>query len=149
MKEDMKHLHNAIHQESNIDRPDINKLWTMFKDGLETRLTSTNKHIPSQTCKTKDKNPWITREIKSLIRRKDRAYKKKKKSNHPDDCTRFKELKKTAQKSRRQTYWKFIENIITPENPEETHFPTKRFWTYIKHRISGKSKVAPLRKMVV
>lgn len=68
----------------------------MFEDGLET---STNKYIPVKTWKTKDKNSWITREIKSLMRRKDRAYKNKKKSNHPHDCARFKELKRQHRKA--------------------------------------------------
>jgi hypothetical protein len=35
----------------------------------------------NKVCKRKYKLPWITQELKSLIRK--RAYKKKKKSNHP------------------------------------------------------------------
>jgi hypothetical protein len=74
------------------------------------------------------------------------TYKKKKKSNHPKDTKKFKHLKQTIQRKSRQAYWKYIEEIVTPENNEEVHFLPKRFWTYIKHKKSDKSGVAPLRK---
>ena len=51
---------------------------TFSKEDIEA---SVNKHIPHKVFKRKDKLPWITQELKSLIRK--RAYKKKKKSNHP------------------------------------------------------------------
>ena len=62
------------------------------------------------------------------------TYKKKKKSNHPQDTKKFKHLKQTIQKKSRQTYWKYIEEIVTPENNEEVHSVPKRFWAYIKHK---------------
>ena len=74
------------------------------------------------------------------------TYKKKKKSNHPQDTKKFKHLKQTIQKKSRQTYWKCIEEIVTPENNEEVHSVPKRFWAYIKLKKSDKCGVAPLRK---
>ena len=48
--------------------------------------------------------------------------------------------------SRCRAYWKYIEEIVSPENNEEVYSLPKRFWTYIKHKKSDKSGVAPLRK---
>ena len=62
---------------------------TSSKEDIEA---SVNKHILHKVCKGKDKLPWITQELKSLIRKRDRAYKKKKKSNHPQDTKKFKHL---------------------------------------------------------
>jgi hypothetical protein len=39
----------------------------MFQGGFEA---SVNKHIPHKVCKRKYKLPWITQELKSLIRKR-------------------------------------------------------------------------------
>jgi hypothetical protein len=49
------------------------------------------------------------------------SIQKEKKSNHPQDTKKFKHLKQTIQRKSRQAYWKYIENIATPENNEEVH----------------------------
>lgn len=128
MKKDVSNLHRKIQQES-TNGTVINKLCDIFKGGLEA---SVYKHIPHKVCERKDKLPWITQELKSLIRKRDRAYNKKKKSNHPQD---------TIQRKSRQAYWKYIEEIVTPENKEEVHSLPKRFWTYIKHKKKRATKV--------
>jgi hypothetical protein len=38
-----------------------------------------------------------------------------------------------TQKITRQSYWKYIENIVT-QKEEEPHSGMKKFWTYIKHK---------------
>jgi hypothetical protein len=113
---------------------------TSSKEDIEA---SVNKYILHKVCKRKYKLPWITQELKSLIQKRDRAYKKKKKSNHPQDTKKFKHLEQTIQRKSRQAYWKYIEEIVTPENNEEVHSLPKRFWTYIKHKKSDKCGVAP------
>jgi hypothetical protein len=114
MKEDVSNLHRKIQQES-TNGTDINNLWNIFKGGLEA---SVNKHIPHKVCKRKDKLPWITQELKSLIRKRDRAYKTKKKSNHPQDTKKCKHLKQTIQRKSRQAYWK--RNCDTREQRRST-----------------------------
>ena len=45
----------------------------------------------------------------------------------------------------RREYWKYIESIVTPkEDDENQHSSMKRFWTYITHKRSESSGVAPL-----
>jgi hypothetical protein len=52
------------------------ELWDYFKKELEDSI---DENIPQKTAKIKDGNPWITRDIKRLIRKRDRLYKKQKK----------------------------------------------------------------------
>jgi hypothetical protein len=52
------------------------ELWDYFKKELEDSI---DENIPQKTAKIKDGNPWITRDIKCLIRKRDRLYKKQKK----------------------------------------------------------------------
>ncbi|CAG2224612.1 unnamed protein product [Mytilus edulis] len=50
-----------------------------------------------------------------------------------------------VQKELRRAYWKYIENIVTPQEETQQHSNMKRFWTYIKHMKTDSSGVAPLR----
>jgi hypothetical protein len=57
------------------------ELWDYFKKELEDSI---DENIPQKTARIKDGNPWITRDIKRLIRKRDRLYKKnQKKSGDP------------------------------------------------------------------
>jgi 23S rRNA A2030 N6-methylase RlmJ len=53
------------------------ELWDYFKKELEDSI---DENIPQKTAKIKDGNPWITRDIKRLIRKRDRLYKKNKRN---------------------------------------------------------------------
>ena len=57
---------------------------------------------------------------------------------------RYKQLKHYTQKITRQSYWKYIENIVTP-NEEEPHSGMKKFWTYIKHKRKDNVGISPLK----
>jgi hypothetical protein len=55
------------------------ELWDYFKKELEDSIVI-DENIPQKTAKIKDGNPWITRDIKHLTQKRDRIYKKQKKS---------------------------------------------------------------------
>jgi hypothetical protein len=72
-------------------------------------------------------------------------YKKKKQSADPKITSKFKEVKRMIQRELRRECWKYIESIVTPkEDDENQHSSMKRFWTYIKHKRSESSRVAPI-----
>ena len=52
--------------------------WQIYK---KTVLDTIAKLVPQKTISGRYKPPWITREVKRLIRKKDRAYKRAKKTN--------------------------------------------------------------------
>ncbi|CAG2190004.1 unnamed protein product [Mytilus edulis] len=89
--------------------------------------------------------PWLTPNVRKLIRRRDRLYKRKKKSADPKITSKFKEARQKVQKELRRAYWKYIENIVTPKEETQPHSNMKRFWTYIKQMKTDSSIVAPLR----
>jgi hypothetical protein len=124
------------------DSQSTNTLWESFKTSLQEGI---KQNIPHKTAKAKDGNPWITREIKRLIRKRDKLYTRKKTTKTRKDQESFKHLKALVQKKIRQAYWKYIEDIVTPCPDEPTGTCTKRFWTYIKHCKKDKSGIAPLK----
>jgi hypothetical protein len=103
---------------------------------LDCRVTITKsavKHIPQKRTKVKDSRPWINSEIRKNLRKLQRRYKQKKKTGNQNTKEKYKQLKYHTQKITRQSYWKYIENIVTPKE-EEPHSGMKKFWTYIKHK---------------
>ncbi|KAK3082833.1 hypothetical protein FSP39_006608 [Pinctada imbricata] len=121
----------------------ISSLWDTFQSTLEESIS---RNIPTKNAKLKDGYPWITRDIRKLIRKRDRWYKRMKKSGNNHDASKFKELKRKTQQEMRRAYWKYIDGIVTPEPNEECDNNRKRFWTFIKHRRSDGNSVPPLKR---
>ena len=96
-------------------------------------------------ARVKDGHPWITRDVRRLIKKRDRWYKRKKKSGNARDLKTYKELKRKTQQEIRRAYWKYIDSIVTPSPDEENPSKCKRFWTFIKHRKSDGNCIPPLK----
>ncbi|CAG2243332.1 unnamed protein product [Mytilus edulis] len=120
----------------------VEELWLLFKSKLNQ---SVNNHIPHKTAKQKDSLPWLTPNIRKLIHRRDRLYKKKQKSADPKITSKFKETNQMVQRELRKAYWKYIENIVTPKEENNQYSSMKQFWTYIKYKRTESSGVVPLR----
>ena len=122
----------------------VTTMWTKFQTDLELSI---KKNIPSKMAKKKDGFPWITADIKRLIKKRDRWYKRKKKSKHSKDIARFKELKRKTQQEIRKAYWKYIDSIVSnTENTEKGQYNCmKKFWTFVKHRRSDGTSIPPLK----
>ena len=106
---------------------------TVFQQGLEKNI---NKNIPLKTARSKDGLPWMTTELRTLIKKRDRLYKKKKKYADPKHIEEFKTMKHLVQKKSRQAYWNYVEGLISPNEEKEYNSTrdntSKRFWTFIK-----------------
>ena len=144
VRNDLNDIHHKI-QEMNEEGRNVDEMWTHFQIHLEK---SVKTNIPHKTSRQKDSSPWITRDIRRLINKRDRWYKRKKKSGNQRDANRYKELKRDTQRHLRQAYWKYIDGIVTPTQ-DESQIPQrncmKRFWTYIKHKRSDGTNIPPLK----
>jgi hypothetical protein len=134
------------------DDTSADEKWTMFRDALQAGIKN---HIPMKTCKKKDNLPYINSEIKKLIKKRDRAYKQRKKAqrnfehsmpHYEDKDKKYKDLKHLVQKKLRDAYWNYIESIIAPMDPENPYTGMKKFWTLIKSLRKDYSGVAPLKE---
>jgi hypothetical protein len=129
MREELKKVHEAIIE---MDRTNtgVNGVWCTFKSKLEELI---KKHVLHKTARTKDSLPWITSDLKKLIRKRDRLYKRKKTSGDKKTANKFKEIKRIVQRELRRAYWKYIESIVTPQEDDNQYTGSKRFWIYIKY----------------
>ena len=80
-------------------------------------------------AKRRNSSPWITPEIKKLIRKRDRLYKRKKKSRDKKSTEKFKIIKRKVQRELRRAYWKYVEEIVTPQEDDNQYSGMKHFWT--------------------
>lgn len=120
------------------------ELWTVFKEQLQS---STTTHIPHKTSRRKAGQPWITSELRRLIRKRDRKYKQWKKIGTEQFRTEFVYLRREVQKQLRRAYWNYVGRLFEPTSEEDTNTPSsKRFWTYMKHQRATSSGVPPLKQ---
>jgi len=119
-------------------------MWTYFQTNLDNSIKN---NIPHKTAKNKDGYPWINRDLKRLIRKRDRSYKRKKKSGNKADKNKYEKLKHETQRQLRKAYWQYVEGIVTPEVDDRAGNRNcmKRFWTYIKHKRSDSNTIPPLK----
>ena len=104
------------------------------------------KHIPKKCTRPRDSYPWITMEIKKLIKKRDRLSKKLKKARNNVREEKFKEARREVKRLIKKEDWKYVCTLFE-ENAEEVDSRPclKRFWTYIKHQRSSSVGVSPLR----
>ena len=144
MKDDLNKLHEDIIKMKD-QKSNVNAMWTHFQTKLEKSI---DVNVPQKIARKKDGSPWITPDIKRLIRKRDRWYKRKKISRNSRDEAKFKELKRHTQREIRKAYWKYIDSIVSPPDNDQTNERPncmKRFWTFIKHRRSDGRQILPLK----
>ena len=91
--------------------------------------------MPSKTLRQKQDIPWLTPEIKRLIRKRDRIYKKLKSTRveeRPNIIKKHGSAKHLVQQKLRQSYWNYIENIIIEDSKLAESKPSKKLWSFIK-----------------
>jgi ATP-dependent helicase YprA (DUF1998 family) len=96
----------------------VNEMWCVFKNHLEEIV---KKHVPHKIAKTKESLPWITPDIRKLIRKRDRLYKQNKKSGNTTTAKKFKDIKRKVQRELRRAYWNYIEEIVTPQENDNQY----------------------------
>jgi hypothetical protein len=125
-------------------KPDtsIDTLWNQFKSCIHSSMT---KHIPTKLSSHKTHLPWLTSEVKHLMKSRDRLYYRYHKSRTQANKLAFLDMKHKVQRATRSAYWEYVNNIIV-EDPECEHpKASKRFWSFIKGLQTDSSGVAPLK----
>ena len=125
--------------ESHSDDTEVESLWQQIKRISEEGM---ERFVPSKMTSKRYSQPWFTRKCKRAIRKKNRAYKKAKRTNDNKDWDRFNELRKEAQKACKEANTNYTSRNINADFEENT----KRFYTYIKNKRSDNNGVAPLEE---
>lgn len=114
----------------------VEEQWTEVHHHLTSMM---EKYVPTKKCSTRYHQPWINNKLKRHSRRKNRAWKKAKKSNKPEDWSRYREVKKETRRQNRQAYQQYVNSFIQEDS-------AKNLWRYVKSRKCDHAGVAPLTK---
>ena len=142
MKQELKAFKEEFDELAKTE--DVEQLWTRFKKKVHALMGS---YIPAKTLNgNKVHKLWISKQVKSLTRKCRKLFQRQRKTRKTKDIRLYKETKARLQKTERQSYWKFIDNIIEVGDPDQEHQPKqKRFWAYIKSLRKDSSGIAPLK----
>ena len=120
----------------------------MFASRLEQGI---DKFIPTRKVGTRDGFPWINQEICRLIRKRDKLYKRMKRSGRPNDTKKFLEYKHLVRSGTDRAYERYLYDIlgINTTTEQEKNSPpkvnTKKMYSLLKHLKQDSSGVAPLK----
>ena len=134
-------LHDLLQENSR----DVNHVWGQFCYKIKELR---DKYIPSKMAKGKHHIPWVTPGIRRLIRKRNKYCRMWRRTGKHKLEQHFKKLRSETQKAIRQSYWKYVEDLLDPtENLDTEHKGKnfKKFWAFIKALKRDHSGVAPLK----
>ena len=138
-----QHLENTYNiMRDRAENMSTQDLWTMFKEAL---LQGVKDHIPHRHTKGKDQLPWITVQIRRMMKKRDRLWRQYRDKKDVRYLERSKDMKAVIQREMRKAYWTYVDSIITPDTEGGEYNSMKRFWTFIKHRRKDNTGVASLK----
>ena len=125
-------------------------MWERFATGLEQGI---DKFIQVRKAGTRDGFPWINQEIRRLMRKCDKLYKRWSRSGRPYDQSRFIEYKQLVRRVSNRAYEKYLGDILGLNNDQEYQnggeppkVKTKKLYSLLKHSKQDSSGIASLRK---
>ena len=113
----------------------VNVLWDSFLKILNTCL----ELIPTRNSLPTHRQPWITRNLKWLSRRKQCAYNRACINNNLCDWLRY-NIKKQSCQECCSAYNHYVQNLINPT----TNAISKRLWSFIKSKKRDYTGAGPL-----
>ena len=116
----------------------VEDIWNSFKDRIRTII---EERVSSKMSQSRQTHPLMNRNIRRAIRRKQRAYKKLRRSGTKKDRDRNKKLQTEVQFEVRSTHKQYMEDVVSDSykgNP-------KKFWSYIKSTRQESAGVSPLK----
>ena len=113
----------------------INQLWDLFKSKLNETIGS---NIPSKLIHNSNNLPWITKDLRKMIRKKTKLHRQAKKTKNWD---KFHNHQRACKKAFKRAEWDYVNKNIMEGLSENN---TKPFWRYIKAKKTDNLGVSPL-----
>ena len=117
---------------------DAEQNWCRFKQGLHQIITD---HVPSKVIRCKNNLPWINHGIRRALKKKNKIYKKAKKSGKQTHWEKYKDLQAQCKEKMKTAYGDYLKGLFEGDNGK----PSKNFWKAIKARRKDNVGVPPLR----
>ena len=123
-KQTMRDFQSELH--TDLATIDVQELWDKFASRLEQGI---DKFSPTRKAGTRDGFPWINQEICRLpvMRKRDKLYKRMKRSGRPKDTKKFQEYKHLVRRVTDRAYERYLGDIlgINTTTEQEENSPPK------------------------
>ena len=116
----------------------VNILWEECKSLCESCLTL----VPHMQTSDKHRSPWIMKQIKRLLRQKQRRYNTAHSTNLSKE--NYYNIKKELQQVCRNSHNNYLSSFLNSENK-----PTKRFWAFIKNKHKDQVSIALMATLIL
>ena len=132
---------------NNLYQKSVEDIWTALKTTIQNGIS---EFVPIKKIGTKKSLPWLTQEIKRLIRKRDSLYQKQKRGRSRDRH-HFKQVKHLVQAKIKMAYNNYLENILgLSEGGDDTAernsgFTSKKLFSLIKNARQDTQGVSPLK----
>ena len=132
---------------NNLYQKSVEDIWTALKTTIQNGIS---EFVPIKKISTKKSLPWLTQEIKRLIRKRDSLYQKQKRGRSRDRH-HFKQVKHLVQAKIKMAYNNYLENILgLSEGGDDTAernsgFTSKKLFSLIKNARQDTQGVSPLK----
>jgi hypothetical protein len=135
--ETMKRDISEVDGRPQLEDKTVEEGWRFFRKKLSETVEV--KKCSKMWRENKAKNPWMTREILRLIRRKRRKWKEVKNSASAEAMKQYKQLEKETSKKIRNAKRKMEKNLAYSEDKNN-----RKFAKYIKSKTKSRTAIGPL-----
>ena len=144
IKKSLIDYHQVMKNEGKYTALNTEELWENFSNTLQEL---TEKWIPSKQSSVRNHLPWVNQDIKKLIRRRNRAFKRVKNTSSSSDRKKFLDLKHLVRKKVKEAHTQYLESIlnINTDAPVQHKPNTKKLFSLIKHSRQESSAIPPLK----
>ncbi|KAK3092025.1 hypothetical protein FSP39_024520 [Pinctada imbricata] len=137
LQDDFESFSTDFVNQHDITQP-VDDLWNKIKSSCQHHL---DKHVPSKMTTQRYNQPWITRDLKRISRRKKRAFKRYRMSNSAKDYEKYHDLKSKSHVLCKQRYNEYVNSIVMDENQKP-----KRLWSFVKSKRTDACGVSTLKQ---
>lgn len=149
LRSHITNLHESLSKSKKYISDSVADLWQSISSSIEEGV---NTFIPSKMSSTKNKLPWIKVELKRLFRKRDKAFRKYKKSKQTTHKEHYLKLKHLCRKQTKIEYQKYLGDILnvntsnSDEQQPETKPNNKKIYSLLKHSRQDSVGIDSLKK---
>ena len=117
----------------------MEELWLSFTSTLEKHV---NDCVPTKLIRGKASLPWVTQEIKRLIRKLDKLYVSYKKSGDLDKKNNLKSIRQLIKHKIKDSYQTYLESLLGTGDSEVCD--SKKLFSFLKNTRQDQQGTPPL-----
>ena len=117
----------------------VEQNWNFFHENI---LSIVDKNIPAKNITASNRLPWMTSELKRMIKRKQRLYNRANRFNRPSDWKLYKDMQSRVRITLKQLRLKYLTESLKPDDDNNRR---KTFWRFIKTQKQDTTEISSLQ----